>query len=89
MLLVDHDDRDDEETGKVDAVQHQQEPFTDEPLGDQLLEDERRADGEVAIWMGEKTSTVIKLWIVSRIHSMMMSRCVDFVTTVWFCSPRK
>ena len=30
-----------------------------------------------------------KLWILSWIRSMMTSRGVDFVSTVWFCSPRK
>ena len=49
MLLVDDDDRDDEEKGQVDAVQQHQEPLPDDPSGDQLLEGEGRAHGEVAI----------------------------------------
>ena len=49
VLLVDDDDGDDEETGQVDAVQQHQEPLPDDPSGDQLLEGEGRAHGEVAI----------------------------------------
>ena len=32
---------------------------------------------------------MFKVWILSRIHSTMTSHHVDFVWTVWFCSPRK
>ena len=49
VLLVDDDDGDDEKTGQVDAVQHHQEPLPDNPSGDQLLEGQCSAHGEVAI----------------------------------------
>ena len=56
MLLVDDDDRDDEEAGQVEAVQHQQEPLADEPPGDQLLEKQCRAHSDVTIWVGRRHS---------------------------------
>ena len=49
LLLVDHDDRHDEQAGDVESVQHEQEPLSDESLGDQLFKAECRADGEVTI----------------------------------------
>ena len=49
LLLVDHDDRHDEQTDDVESVQHEQETLSDESLGDHLFEGECRADGEVTI----------------------------------------
>ena len=70
MLLVDHDDRDDEETGQVEAVKHQQEPLADDPPGDQLLEGQGRADGQVAIWGRGRHLSFVALVIQIRLFKL-------------------
>ena len=43
-----------------------------------------------ALWIHDKLEGwMAKLRQKGRIHSMMMSHHVDFVLTVWFCSPQK